>query len=249
MFVGSDDSESSDLTSYYCFDCDTRHEFGTDVLPFVCGIKHSSDEESIGKCDDNIPLSTARPAQYQVYVTFDPEARTETLVADITAHVRRNRRQDGEASDRNANTTILVSQPEWDAAQRWVQLVREKSELNRSRLAANLSKSITKLMETTNSWADGEHHVRKPRPHNNDSESNQRRPNNSGNRQDRRKRRRGLCTKQLIAPTWLPPVTLIGAMTSATNKIMIVGITTAADSGAADKTTLHGCPTCRPWSN
>jgi hypothetical protein len=47
MSVGSDDSESSDLTSYYCLDCDTRHELGSDASPFVCGIKYSSDKESI----------------------------------------------------------------------------------------------------------------------------------------------------------------------------------------------------------
>jgi hypothetical protein len=47
MSIGSDDSVSSDLTSYYCFDCDTRHEFGSDASPFVCGIKYSSDKESI----------------------------------------------------------------------------------------------------------------------------------------------------------------------------------------------------------
>jgi hypothetical protein len=60
MTVGSDDSGSSDLTSYYCFDCDTKHELGSDTAPFVCGIEYSSDRESIGK--HNVSLAVARPA-------------------------------------------------------------------------------------------------------------------------------------------------------------------------------------------
>jgi hypothetical protein len=44
MSVRSDDSESSDLTLFYCIDCDTRHELGSDAPPFVCGVKYSSDE-------------------------------------------------------------------------------------------------------------------------------------------------------------------------------------------------------------
>jgi hypothetical protein len=44
MSIGSDDSESSDLTSFYCTGCDTRHELGSDAPPFVCGVKYSSDE-------------------------------------------------------------------------------------------------------------------------------------------------------------------------------------------------------------
>ncbi|KAK1630576.1 hypothetical protein QYE76_004891 [Lolium multiflorum] len=34
MFVGSDDSGSSDLTSYYYIGCDNRHELGSDALVF-----------------------------------------------------------------------------------------------------------------------------------------------------------------------------------------------------------------------
>jgi hypothetical protein len=32
MSVGYDDSESSDLTSYYCIGCDSRHELGSGAL-------------------------------------------------------------------------------------------------------------------------------------------------------------------------------------------------------------------------
>jgi hypothetical protein len=65
MSVGSDDSESSDLTSYYCLDCDTRHELSSDASPFVCGVKYSSDEESIDKENDVVALTTMQVAHRQ----------------------------------------------------------------------------------------------------------------------------------------------------------------------------------------
>jgi hypothetical protein len=68
---------------------------------------------------------------------------------------------------------------EWDGAQSYVRLIKEQSELNRRRLAADLSKSITKLMETTNSWADGDDHVRKSRPRSSDNENDRSRLNGS----------------------------------------------------------------------
>jgi hypothetical protein len=48
MSVGSDDSGSSDLTSYYFLNCDTGHGQGSKDTPFVCSAGCSSDEESIG---------------------------------------------------------------------------------------------------------------------------------------------------------------------------------------------------------
>jgi hypothetical protein len=50
-------------------------------------------------------------------------------------------------------------------------------------------KTITKLMEIANSWADGEDNVRKPRPRSDDEDDNHPR-NVSGNRKDRHKRRK-----------------------------------------------------------
>jgi hypothetical protein len=49
-------------------------------------------------------------------------------------------------------------------------------------------KTITKLMEIANSWADGEDHVRKPRPRSDDEDDDQPR-HDSGHRRDRRKKR------------------------------------------------------------
>jgi hypothetical protein len=137
LSIEYDDSESSDLMSYYCLDCDTRNELGFDTPPFVCGTVYSSDEESISKRNDNILLSAARPAQRQVFVTFGSETGTKTPDADNIMCDRSYQWKDGRAS--NNNTTILVSQVEWDTSQRRVRLVREKSELNRRRLVANLS--------------------------------------------------------------------------------------------------------------
>jgi hypothetical protein len=52
------------------------------------------------------------------------------------------------------------------------------------------SKTITKLMELANSWADGEDHVQKPSPRNDDEEDDRKHPNDSSSRRDRRKKRR-----------------------------------------------------------
>jgi hypothetical protein len=151
----------------------------------VCGIEYSSDKESI--CKRNISLAVARAAQFQGCVTFGSEEETRISTANNIAHVGSDQQQDGKATD---STTILVSQTKWDAAQRCVRLVQEQLELNRRRLAADLSKSITKLTETTNSCTDGEDRTRKPCLLSSDGDSNRRRPNSLGKRHERRKRRR-----------------------------------------------------------
>jgi hypothetical protein len=109
MSVGSDDSGSSDLTSYYCIGCDTWDELGPDAPPFVCGVKYSSDEESIGNDNDIIRLPAARVARYQISA-IDPVTGVEILSGRNTGH-------DAEASGSNAGATITVTQEEWNAAQ------------------------------------------------------------------------------------------------------------------------------------
>ncbi|KAK1649988.1 hypothetical protein QYE76_067793 [Lolium multiflorum] len=64
MSVGSDDSASSDLTSYYCLNCDTRHGLGSDDMPFFCSAKYSSDEESV---DSIARAATWSMAHHQIY--------------------------------------------------------------------------------------------------------------------------------------------------------------------------------------
>jgi hypothetical protein len=112
MSIGFDDSESSDLTLYYCLDCDTRHKLGSDGSPFVCGIKYSSDEESIGKHDDIIPLTAARLARYQVCVIINPEMAAEVPTGEHNPHTNVERRRDGEASGSNVNNTFSISREE-----------------------------------------------------------------------------------------------------------------------------------------
>jgi hypothetical protein len=150
-----------------------------DAPPFICG----ADRGSIDK--PNLSWVEARPPQYQI------------SVGNIT-HLGGNHHSGRKITD---GTTIEVSQAEWDAAQKCVQLVKEQSELTRRRLAADLSKSITKLMETTNSWADGKEHARKSCPPSNNDESNRRCMNNIGSRHERQKRRRDLCYESIDCTT------------------------------------------------
>ncbi len=109
MSVGSDDSGSSDLTSYYCIGCDARHELGSDAPPFVCGTKYSSDEESIGNTSSIIRVPASLPARYQIFA-IDPVTGVEIPPGRNTGH-------NAEASGSNAGTTISVTQEEWNAAQ------------------------------------------------------------------------------------------------------------------------------------
>jgi hypothetical protein len=116
MFVGSDDSGSSDLTSYYCLDCDTRHEIGSEASPFVCGIKYSSDEESIDEYTDAAPLTRMQAAHHQISVIINAQTGAEISSGEHTPRANDERRRDCEASGSNANTTFSVSREEWDAA-------------------------------------------------------------------------------------------------------------------------------------
>jgi hypothetical protein len=54
-------------------------------------------------------------------------------------------------------------------------------------------------MEIANSWADGEDHVRKPRPCSDNEDDDQK--HDSGHWRDRRKREHTLGTKPSVTPT------------------------------------------------
>ena len=163
MSVGSDDSGSSDLTSYYCLNCDTRHELGSDASPFVCSAKYSSDEESI----DNIaPIAAARAAHHQICVIINPQTGVEISEGERTPRANRERRRDAEASGSNADSTHTVTREEWETARNAVvnntrlpvgvsagtlnayhvileknrvRLAKEQADLDRRRQAADLS--------------------------------------------------------------------------------------------------------------
>jgi hypothetical protein len=112
MSVGSDNFGSSDLTSYYCLNCDSRHELELDASPFVCDIKYSSDEE-LGNI---VPLNTMQAAHQQTCVIINAPTGAEIPAGERTPHANDERRQDDKASGSNAKSTFSVSQEEWDAA-------------------------------------------------------------------------------------------------------------------------------------
>lgn len=64
-------------------------------------------------------------------------------------------------------------------------------------------KTLTKLMEIANSWADGEDNVRKPRPRSDDEDDDQPR-HDSGNQRDHRKKRkeRGYDDANMVAASY-----------------------------------------------
>ena len=64
MSVGSDNPASTEMTSYYCLNCDTRHGLGSSVTPFICGAQYSSGEDSV---DNVVKEVTWRTARHQVY--------------------------------------------------------------------------------------------------------------------------------------------------------------------------------------
>ncbi|KAK1631461.1 hypothetical protein QYE76_005776 [Lolium multiflorum] len=74
MSVGSDDSMSSDLTLYYCLNCDTRHGLGSDDTTFVCSANYSSDEESI---DNFTGTATWKVAHHQICAILNLVDRDE----------------------------------------------------------------------------------------------------------------------------------------------------------------------------
>jgi hypothetical protein len=110
MSVGSDDSGSSDLTSYYCLNCDTRNRLGSDASPFACSTKYSSDEESIGNVT---PIAATQAAHHQICVIINPQTGDVISGGERTPHINREGRRDGKTSGSNINSTFTVSQEEW----------------------------------------------------------------------------------------------------------------------------------------
>ena len=106
LSVGSDNSASSDLTSYYCLDCDVRHELGSDAEPFICDSNYFNINDDIRGMHDIMRVPAAASARYQIYA-IDPATGNE--IPD--GH------RDPEASSSYASTQVTVSQAEWDAAQ------------------------------------------------------------------------------------------------------------------------------------
>ncbi|KAK1613855.1 hypothetical protein QYE76_019372 [Lolium multiflorum] len=117
MTVGSDDSRSSDLMSYYCLNCDTRLDLGSDASPFICSAKYSSDKGSI---DNVIPIAATRAAHHQICVIINPQTGVEISEGECTPCANRERRRDAEASGSNVDSTHTITREEWEAARKTV---------------------------------------------------------------------------------------------------------------------------------
>jgi hypothetical protein len=110
MLVGSDDSMSSDMTSYYRLNCDTRHGLGSDDTPFVYSANYSSGEESI---DSVSRTATWRVAHHQIYAILNA-ADGGGAEGERTPHVSRRHNTENSASNNDSDYTI--AEEEWAAA-------------------------------------------------------------------------------------------------------------------------------------
>ena len=71
LSVGSDDSGSSDLTSYYCIDYDTRYDLGPGATPYVCEPNRPSNNNDIGDIHTITRVPAAEMARYLIFA-IDP---------------------------------------------------------------------------------------------------------------------------------------------------------------------------------
>ncbi|KAK1602749.1 hypothetical protein QYE76_016411 [Lolium multiflorum] len=110
MLVRSDDSMSSDMTSYYCLNCDTRHGLGSYDTPFVCSAKYSSGEESI---DNAARTTTWRMAHHQIYDVLNAGNGGEE---EGERTPRASRRCNAGNSANNDDSVYTIPEEEWEAA-------------------------------------------------------------------------------------------------------------------------------------
>ncbi|KAK1663306.1 hypothetical protein QYE76_051465 [Lolium multiflorum] len=104
MSVGSDDPVPSEMTSYYCINCDTRHGLGSSDTPFICNAYYSSGEDSIGSV---VRGDTRRVAPLQVYVANRGDGERTP---------RSSRRASFGDSASNDNSDHTITEEEWAAA-------------------------------------------------------------------------------------------------------------------------------------
>ncbi|KAK1669586.1 hypothetical protein QYE76_057745 [Lolium multiflorum] len=111
MSVGSDDPTSSELTSYYCSNCDARHGLGSSDTPFICNARYSSGEDSVGSIARR---ATRRTAHHQVYVANNTGNTRHGGDGDRTP--RSSRRASFENSASNRDSDYTIADEEWAAA-------------------------------------------------------------------------------------------------------------------------------------
>ena len=111
MSVGSDNPVSSEMTSYYCLNCDTRHGLGSSDTPFICSAQYSSEEDSV---DSVIKGATWKVAHHQVYAANNTGNARSRGDGDHTP--RSSRRPSFENSASNNNSDYTIAEEEWAAA-------------------------------------------------------------------------------------------------------------------------------------
>ncbi|KAK1650152.1 hypothetical protein QYE76_067957 [Lolium multiflorum] len=111
MSVGSDEPTSSELTSYYCSNCDARHGLGSSDTPFICNARYSSGEDSVGSITRR---ATRRTAHHQVYVANNTGNTRHGGDGDRTP--RSSRRASFENSASNRDSDYTIADEEWAAA-------------------------------------------------------------------------------------------------------------------------------------
>ncbi|KAK1665874.1 hypothetical protein QYE76_054033 [Lolium multiflorum] len=143
MSVGSDEPMSSELTSYYCSNCDARHGLGSSDTPFICNARYSSGEDSVGSI---VPRTTRRTAHHQVYVANNTGNTRHGGDGDRTP--RSSRRVSFENSASNRDSDYTIADEEWAAARTAV--------LNNTPLPAGTSRateSLTRKRFPKRSWS------------------------------------------------------------------------------------------------
>ncbi|KAK1616586.1 hypothetical protein QYE76_022103 [Lolium multiflorum] len=111
MSVGSNDPTSSELTSYYCLNCDARHGLGSSDTPFICNAQYSSGEDSV---DNIVRGTTRRSAHHQVYAANNTGNTRHGGDGDHTP--RSSRRASFENSASNRDSDYTIADEEWAAA-------------------------------------------------------------------------------------------------------------------------------------
>ncbi|KAK1683241.1 hypothetical protein QYE76_044089 [Lolium multiflorum] len=111
MSVGSDNPVPSEMTSYYCLNCDTRHGLGSSDTPFICSAQYSSGEDGV---DSIVKEGTWRTARHQVYAANNTGNARNGGGGEHTP--RSSRRRSFENSDSNHSSDYIIAEEEWAAA-------------------------------------------------------------------------------------------------------------------------------------
>ncbi|KAK1617433.1 hypothetical protein QYE76_022950 [Lolium multiflorum] len=111
MSVGSDNPVPSEMTSYYCLNCDTRQGLGSSDTPFICSAQYSSGEDSV---DIIVKEGTWKTTCLQVYAANNTGNARNGGEGEHTPRSSRRRSFGNSASNHGSDYTI--AEEEWAAA-------------------------------------------------------------------------------------------------------------------------------------